>query len=238
MRQEDPQDLELAWRQVDPLSVDTGFVPRRVELERPDDDPTDLVGGRSGRASQRDTDPGIELVHPERLRDVVVRAPFERLDLLALLIATRQDHDRRRCLAADPSDEVEAVHVRQAEVEQDDVRPMALPRDHRRSAVARLHDPVAAVRQLATERPTCLVVVFDDEDRRSVRRRPDPAHAGAWAAGTIATAATGRSMSIASPPSSLRRAATRPPIASTMPRTTARPIPVPARDPPATPGTR
>ena len=45
-------------------------------------------------------------------------------------------------------------------------------------------------------------------------------------------------MSIASPPSSLRRAATCPPIASTRPRTTARPMPVPAARPVAGPRRR
>ena len=122
------------------------------------------------------------------------------------------------------------------EVEQDEVRPAALPALERRAAVGASIGPVAARRQLADERRPRLVVVLDDEDRRSAGAGRRVGHADGLGRRRRGAPAAGRSRSIARPPSSLRRAPTRPPIASTRPRTTARPMPVPDREPPATPG--
>ena len=129
----------------------------------------------------------------------------------------------------------QAVHVGQAEVEQDEVGPARLPALEGRPAVGRLLNADSRGPELADQRRAGLVVVLDDQDGRlgaslgRVTTLPGPAGDGR-------TAAAGRSRSIASPPSSLARAPTRPPIASTRPRTTASPIPVPDREPPGRAG--
>ena len=98
-----------------------------VELERPVVIRPSRVADRAGRPAEGDAEAGVELVDAERLGDVVVGAALERLDLLALLVAAGQDHDRRRGVAPDPPDDVEAVDVGQAEVEQHEVGSLALP---------------------------------------------------------------------------------------------------------------
>jgi len=65
-----------------------------------------------------------------------------------------------------------------------------------------------------------------------------PPHERLPSATSAGARAARRSMSIARPPSSLGRAPTDPPMASTRPRTTASPMPVPARDRLGAPGTR
>ena len=107
---------------------------------------------------------------------------------------------------------------------------LRFPPFERRAPVGRLHDPVAACAEVPNEGRPRLLVVLDDEHRRERSRWVGRAHPGAWR-GTCGGAGAGlRSRSMARPPSSLRRADTRPPIASTRPRTTARPIPVPDRE--------
>ena len=100
-------------------------------------------------------------------------------------------------------------------------------------------DPVAAAGQLADERGARLGVVLDDQDRSvrsasapaSLTRSPRPRRrAGQRGRGEVDV--DREAAELAAP----RRHG--PPIASTRPRTTARPMPVPEREPPATPGTR
>ena len=235
MGEENPQDLELAWGQVHGVGADPDLMTGGVEDERPDRQPPVLIGRRTRGVAKRDPKTGIELVDPERLGDVVVGTTIERFDLLLLLVPTGQDDDRCPRLAPDPADELQPVHVRQAEVEQDHIRAARRPALEGRLAVGRLAGPVTPPRQLADDHRASLVVVLDDQDDRSVGVRwldhPAPAVAAEGCA-------AGRSRSTASPPSSLARAVTRPPIVSTSPRTTARPMPVPDRDPRSRPGTR
>ena len=65
--------------------------------------------------------PGQQLVHAEGLGDVVVGARVERLDLLVGGVPGRQHQDRHPGPAAQPLDHLDAVHVGQAQVEDDHV---------------------------------------------------------------------------------------------------------------------
>ena len=62
-----------------------------VQGQRPGVDPAVRVGRRSGRVAEGDPQPGVQLVDAERLRDVVVGAALQGLDLLLLLVASGQD---------------------------------------------------------------------------------------------------------------------------------------------------
>ena len=74
----------------------------------------------------------------------------------------------------DPPHDLDPVDVGQAQVEQDDVRSTDLPSAHGRLAVAGLVDPIPPCRQLSDERASRLVVVLDDQDRRSRHRARQP----------------------------------------------------------------
>ena len=77
------------------------------------------------RAAHRGTQTREQLVHPEGLGEVVVGAEVERLDLGCLGPTPRQHDDRHGRPAPEPAHDVEAVHAREAEVEDDDVGMVA-----------------------------------------------------------------------------------------------------------------
>ena len=147
------------------------LVAAGVEPDRPDGQRALQVAGRTGRVAQGHADARPELGDPERLGHVVVGSPLERLDLLALLVPAREDQDRRRRLAADRRDHLEAVEVRQPEVEQDEGRPAGGEPLERRAGVLGLGDPEPGPRQLAHEHEARGSVVLDDEDLGAVTRR-------------------------------------------------------------------
>ena len=127
------------------------------------------------------------------------------------------------------ADDLDAVDVGQTQVEQDDVGPARVPALQGRSAVDRLLDAVAPRGQLAHQRGPRLVVVLDDEhesgqpvERLRSRRRRDE----------LGRHRRRRQRRCRWPARRARCAAraTVPPIASTSPWTTARPMPVPCRD--------
>jgi hypothetical protein len=70
--------------------------------------------------TQQDTDPREELPHPERLRHVVIGARVERRHLVGFLAPRGQDEDGHRRPLAQAPDDLAAVDVGQAEIEDDD----------------------------------------------------------------------------------------------------------------------
>ena len=169
--EEDGEDLVLARPELDLPAGDPDLVGQRVELDRAVPDHAGLLGGRARGAPQRNPDPGMELGHPERLRDVVVGAAFERLDLGRLLAARRQDDDRGQGIATDARDDDQPVPIREPEVEQDDVRPARLPAPEGLGRVGRLDDPVVVQPQVPGDLVPRRLVVLDEEDGRA---RPRP----------------------------------------------------------------
>jgi hypothetical protein len=65
--------------------------------------------------------PGQQFVHAEGLGDVVVGAGVQRLDLLVGGVPGGQHQDRHAGPAAQAPDHLDAVHVRQAQVEDDHI---------------------------------------------------------------------------------------------------------------------
>ena len=87
--------------------------------------------------------PRKEFIHAERLCNVVVSSEIERLDFASLIAAARQDHDRHAFVArADRSQQIEALDVRQSEIEDDQVR-LLLQQLQGRLAVSSLQNFVA-----------------------------------------------------------------------------------------------
>ena len=160
---------------------------------------------------------------PNGLVTIVVGAEIERLHLARLVAAARQHHDGDALVArADRPQQIVALRIRQAEIENDQIRSFAKELE-RGFAVRRFEDLIAMrvephAQELADRR---LVIDHQDAERGGV-------HAAAsrrWRSRGI-----GRLMVKAAPVRSVRFAATMVPcIASTKPREIARPSPVPAR---------
>src|SRR5262245_1929056 len=175
-----------------------------------------LVTQRGAHARQ-------ELVHAEGFCDVVVGAKVQRFDL-AGLVATARQHDNRDGIiaTADHAQQLVALDVRKAEVENDDVGA-ARQKLQGRLAVGGLENLVALraephAQQFANRR---LVVDHEGLEGRSAHW---PRSSGLVSVGS----GSGRVQT--APARSVRFAATMaPPIASTKPREIARPRPVPAR---------
>ena len=94
--------------------------------------------------SQGHAEPGLELGHPEGLRDEVVRSGVEGLDLAAFVAVGREHQNRHSGELADASGDLNAVDVGEAKVEDHQIRPRQC--DLRDGLSARLgqHDLVAA----------------------------------------------------------------------------------------------
>src|SRR5262245_61701761 len=199
-------DMPLGRREPDLAVAGADALGREVDREVGGLDDGFLVGGRG--SPQGCAEPGEELVHPERLRHVVVGAGVEGRDLPALLLPHREDDDRDRGPAAQAADHLDAVDPGQAEVEHDEVGVLARRDGECRLAARRELHVVAARTQVRPERAQDLRLVVDDEDARH-------------------SAARSR-VTIVSPPPGVLSTSISPPIASTNPFATARPSPTPS----------
>jgi hypothetical protein len=117
----------------------------------------------TARPPQHGLDARDELARRERLRDVVVGAELEPDDAVGLLVARRQHQDRDARAAADAAGRLEAVDVRQPEIEDDD--PRAPPVDGLEPAFAALFadDLEPGTLEVCADERADRVVVFDDD---------------------------------------------------------------------------
>ena len=114
--------------------------------------------------SQRGPEARCQLADAERLLDIVVRAKVERLDLLRLAIARGEDDYRRLRELPDLAQDVLAVAIRQAEVEDDEVRRAGRRQPQSLSAgFGRLHLKAGGAKRNG-EKPLNLRLVVDHEN--------------------------------------------------------------------------
>ena len=131
-----------------------------VELQVADDERR--AAARRPAAQQR-AQAGEQLLALERLDEVVVGAGVEALDARLDGVARGQHEDRHVAVVAQQARDVDAVELRQAEVEDDEVgRELARVAERRLAVVARAR-LVALHAQRAQQDLGDLVVVLDDE---------------------------------------------------------------------------
>ena len=116
-------------------------------------------------APQDGTDARRQLPQAERLRDVVVRAELQPDDLVDLGVPRRQHHDRDAGFGPDLARHLEPGQLGQHQVEQHEVRLIALEALERGAAVGRLDDAESVGLQGLGERLAQRRLVLDDEDR-------------------------------------------------------------------------
>ena len=114
---------------------------------------------------QQRAHPREQLLALERLDEVVVGADVEPLHARVQRVARGQHEDRRVVLvAAQLAGDLDAVHARQAEVEDDEIRQERLRVVQRLGAVVGELDVVALHAQRALEDLGDLLIVLDDEN--------------------------------------------------------------------------
>ena len=184
------EQLPLDRRQVDRLAGG-------VDDRRGDEVDGEVVGGDDRRLRGRPVpahggpQPGEQLVHAERLGDVVVGAGVEGGDLVAFGAPRRQHDDGHVGPAAEPLDHLDPVDAGQPEVEQHDVGVRLPGGDQRLLAGRGQVDLVAACDEVEAQRPADRRLVVDDEHAghradRQPNRRGDAA-AGRVVEGQLAT---------------------------------------------------
>ncbi len=116
--------------------------------------------------AQQGPDPGHDLAHPERLRDVVVGADAEPDEQVGLVGAGRQHEHRHGALGLDAATHLEPVEAGQHEVEHDEVGRVVGVSLHRAWPVEGLHDAKPLCHKAIRDRLVDRGVVLDDEQRR------------------------------------------------------------------------
>src|SRR4051794_36932649 len=154
------EQLELALRQVDGALAAAHLVRVGVQRQVRDDQ-----RGASARrpAAQERAQPRPQLLALERLDQVVVGARVEALDPRLDGIARREDQDRDVVGRPDPARDLDAVDLRQPEVEDDEVGVVGGGLVQRRLPIAGDAHVVAVQAQRALEDLGDLVVVLDDQ---------------------------------------------------------------------------
>jgi hypothetical protein len=107
-----------------------------------------------------------QLIHAERLGDVVIRADVQGHDLVALAGAGGQDDDGRGAPAAEAFDHVVPIHVGQPEIEDHHIRRIARRGRQGRHTVAYRRHLVVARAQVDGQRlADCPLVVHHEHVR-------------------------------------------------------------------------
>jgi hypothetical protein len=126
---------------------------------------------RHPRASEHGSDPGVQLIHGERLGEVVVGARLETVDLVAFVAARREDDDGRRGLAPNAPDHIDAIEIGQAQVEQHQVRSVGVPEAHRFVSRGGGEDFVSAAAEVLGQGLSSAGFVLDEQQRGPAHRR-------------------------------------------------------------------
>ena len=179
---------------------------------------------RQGGVAQRHAQAGQELLDAKGLRQVVVGPAVERRHLVLLAVADRQDDDRRLGPLAQAGAHLNTVHLRQAQVQDDDVgRVGGRQRQALLTGAGRRHAE-ALLAQDRAQGAQDLRLVVDDQD---VRLGGHSGSASCGDGGGDWPSRVSGSVKRKANPSGRFSPQIRPPCASTIPRHIDNPSPVP-----------
>ena len=138
------EQLVLDGREVQLISVQIGAAGGVIDAQAAvDEHRVGVLRAQHGQPPLGDAQPRQQLLHGEGLGEVVVRTAVQRADLVAVLAAGADDDDGHVRPGSNLEDELHAVHVRQAQIQQDHVRIVGgrlkdglLPRQRLDEAVA------------------------------------------------------------------------------------------------------
>jgi hypothetical protein len=157
------QELELGGREVDGSTAHAGTHLRQVDLDVAG--PEDLgAGGASSRPAEHRSHARHQLFGTEGFDQVVIGAELEADDPVGLLAPRREHDDGRARRATKLARDVEPVHARQAEIEHDQVGPVApCARECGGSLAHHRHLESGDLEEIA-QRARDLHLVLDDQD--------------------------------------------------------------------------
>jgi hypothetical protein len=122
--------------------------------------------GRGGEAaSGGGTDAGEELGAAEGFGDVIIGAGVEGGDLVVFAVVDGEDHDGDGAPFADASEDGQAIEIREAEVEEDEVGSVLGGGEEAIAAVGGFKDAVGVPFEGDAEEASDLRFVVDDEER-------------------------------------------------------------------------
>ena len=104
-----------------------------------------VITGDGAGVADRGADPGQEFVRAEGLGEVVIRPQIQCGDLVPLMGAGGDHHHRQAGPAAQAAEDVQTIHVRQAEVQNDQVGTVGGDHGKRLLAGLGLHGFIAVV---------------------------------------------------------------------------------------------
>src|SRR6266702_7454901 len=150
------------------------------------------IASAGAEPAQDDIDPRHQLAWAERFCHVIVATDLEAKNAVDLLVARRQEQDRYVRVFAHLAADIEAVELRHADVEHDQVRPVGGKAAERLLAVARLDHVHAGFLQGDADDLADVAFVVDDENdapRISPLTLPADCWTGFWPASPAAVAA-------------------------------------------------
>ena len=119
----------------------------------------------AGRAAHLGADARQQLLHVEGLGEVVVGAGVHAGHLVAPAVAGGEDDDRHVAVGAPPLlQHADAVHLRQADIEDDDVVRLGLAEEIAFLAVGGEVDGIARIGQRGHELALEIGIILDDEN--------------------------------------------------------------------------
>ena len=137
------EEIELAGAEAEVAAGDRRLAAARIDPERADLDRAPAAGRRVRPAQDR-LDPGDERPRVERLRDVVVGAELETDDRVDVVVPGGEHQDRGVAAPPDLAADLEAVELRQHQVEDHEIRvvaSMAVEAPRRRRGLRRPRSP-------------------------------------------------------------------------------------------------
>ncbi len=147
-------DRAVGHRDLPPLEVDDELAAGNARLR---------AGSGTRYVPEGNADTRKKLVDSERLRHVVVRAEIERVHLVGLAAARRENDDRSARVLADATDHLEAVAVGQVQVQDHEIGlPPFVAGDRVAGRLGGLHLKTVTA-QVRAERPHHRWLVVDDE---------------------------------------------------------------------------
>ena len=163
---EQTQQLVFDGREADLLSVQTDAAGGIVDAQGAvSEDGRGGIGRRGIEPPQRDPQAGQKLRNRKRFCQIVIRAGIQGVDLIGILAAGADDDDGHVRPGAYPADDLDAVQVRQTEIQQDDVRIVCGGGDH--SGLTGLGGEIAIPLRLQRDGDQVLnrKIVFHDQNQ-------------------------------------------------------------------------